>query len=128
MLSDLKIDTSGEEPFIIPSTLLECDQLCTLIKKDESHIQLSFALYLLPIKRGYLRTREINESKQAQREEQKKVLIRQKGEEENAFRIDDMDRRERYWTLQGQVNTTRADAGGCGVKSTSPSSPSTRIR
>ncbi|KAJ1365104.1 hypothetical protein KIN20_025329 [Parelaphostrongylus tenuis] len=63
-------------PFIKPSILLGCDQLWTLMKQVESHIQFPSGLYLLPTTIEYLCTGAIKETNQMHGKEKEHMLLK----------------------------------------------------
>ncbi|EPB66718.1 Pao retrotransposon peptidase [Ancylostoma ceylanicum] len=68
--------------------LLCCDQLWSLIRDDQPHIQLPSGLYLLPTRLGHLLTGQLNQLPQVKDEAQ----------------LNEKDTWNGYWTLEAQVH------------------------
>ncbi|KAJ1357793.1 hypothetical protein KIN20_016025 [Parelaphostrongylus tenuis] len=109
--NNLSIELNGSVSFIKPSILLGCDQLWTLMKNDEPHIQLPSGLYLLPTTIGHLCTGKIKKVNQMHQKKEENTLLKLQQKEEDEIEQqrreddDDIDNWEDHWTLQGQVNT-----------------------
>ncbi|EYB82580.1 hypothetical protein Y032_0356g3353 [Ancylostoma ceylanicum] len=59
---NLSVNFSKNKSTVKPSILLGCDQLWTLLRKNEPHLQLPSGLHLLPTRLGYLVTGQVNQS------------------------------------------------------------------
>ncbi|EYB98426.1 hypothetical protein Y032_0131g1617 [Ancylostoma ceylanicum] len=85
---NLPIQLNRNMATVKPLVLLGCDQLWSLIRDDQPHIQLPSGLHLLPTRLGHLLTGQLNQLPQVKDEAQ----------------LDEKDTWNGYWTLEAQVH------------------------
>ncbi|KAL6735192.1 hypothetical protein Aduo_005656 [Ancylostoma duodenale] len=85
---NLPIQLCRNTATVKPLVLLGCDQLWSLVRDDQAHIQLPSGLHLLPTRLGHLLTGQLNHLSQVTDEKQ----------------LSEKDTWNGYWTLEAQVH------------------------